>query len=256
MTEVQRMFQLDGRIALITGASRGIGEAIAKTLAAHGAEVILASRKDGDLERVAAQISDAGGRATAMACHIGEMSQIEALFGQIQTRFAKLDILVNNAATNPFFGDVLSADERAWDKTCDVNLKGYFFMSQYAARMMKAQGGGAIVNVASVNGIKPAPFQGIYSITKAGVIAMTKSFAKELAGFHIRVNALLPGITDTKFSAVMVQNEAFMKVVLPMIPMGRVGQPEEMAGAVLYLVSDAAAYTTGACIIADGGMLA
>jgi NAD(P)-dependent dehydrogenase (short-subunit alcohol dehydrogenase family) len=250
------MFQLDGRIALITGASRGIGEAIAKTLAAHGAEVILASRKDGDLERVAAQISDAGGRATAMACHIGEMSQIEALFGQIQTRFAKLDILVNNAATNPFFGDVLSADERAWDKTCDVNLKGYFFMSQYAARMMKAQGGGAIVNVASVNGIKPAPFQGIYSITKAGVIAMTKSFAKELAGFHIRVNALLPGITDTKFSAVMVQNEAFMKVVLPMIPMGRVGQPEEMAGAVLYLVSDAAAYTTGACIIADGGMLA
>lgn len=256
MMNVKRMFQLDGRIALITGASRGIGEAIAKTLAAHGAEVIIASRKIGDLERVAAQITDAGGRATAMACHIGEMSQIEALFGQIQTRFAKLDILVNNAATNPFFGDVLSADERAWDKTCDVNLKGYFFMSQHAARMMKAQGGGAIVNVASINGIKPAPYQGIYSITKAGLIAMTKSFAKELAGFHIRVNALLPGITDTKFSAVMVKNEAFMKVVLPMIPMGRVGQPEEMAGAVLYLVSDAAAYTTGACIIADGGMLA
>ena len=256
MMNVKRMFQLDGRIALITGASRGIGEAIAKTLAAHGAEVIIASRKIGDLERVAVQITDAGGRATAMACHIGEMSQIEALFGQIQTRFAKLDILVNNAATNPFFGDVLSADERAWDKTCDVNLKGYFFMSQHAARIMKAQGGGAIVNVASINGIKPAPYQGIYSITKAGLIAMTKSFAKELAGFHIRVNALLPGITDTKFSAVMVKNEAFMKVVLPMIPMGRVGQPEEMAGAVLYLVSDAAAYTTGACIIADGGMLA
>jgi NAD(P)-dependent dehydrogenase (short-subunit alcohol dehydrogenase family) len=129
-------------------------------------------------------------------------------------------------------------------------------MSQYAARVMKEQGGGAIVNVASINGIKPAPFQGIYSITKAGVIAMTKSFAKELAGFNIRVNALLPGITDTKFSAVMVQNAEFMQAVLPMIPMGRVGQPGDMAGAVLYLVSDAAAYTTGACIIADGGMLA
>ena len=250
------MFQLDGKIALITGASRGIGEAIAKTLAAHGAEVILTSRKIEDLKRVAEAIIAAGGKATALACNIGEMAQINDLFTQIRARFPKLDILVNNAATNPFFGDVLSADERAWDKTCDVNLKGYFFMSQYAARMMKEQGGGAIVNVASINGIKPAPFQGIYSITKAGLIAMTKSFAKELAGFHIRVNALLPGITDTKFSSVMVQNAEFMKVVLPMIPMGRVGQPEEMAGAVLYLVSDAAAYTTGASIIADGGMLA
>lgn len=256
MTEGQRLFQLDGKIALITGASRGIGEAVAKTLAAHGAEVILASRRLGDLERVAEAITAAGGRATAIPCHIGEMAQIEELFAQICARFAKLDILVNNAATNPFFGEVLGADERAWDKTCNVNLKGYFFMSQYAARMMKEQGGGAIVNVASVNGIKPAPFQGIYSITKAGVIAMTKSFAKELAGFNIRVNALLPGITDTKFSAVMVQNAEFMQAVLPMIPMGRVGQPAEMAGAVLYLVSDAAAYTTGACIIADGGMLA
>jgi NAD(P)-dependent dehydrogenase (short-subunit alcohol dehydrogenase family) len=250
------MFQLEGKIALVTGASRGIGEAVAKTLAGHGAEVILTSRKLGDLERVAAAIHEAGGRATALACHIGEMTQIGDLFAQVRARFAKLDILVNNAATNPFFGEVLNADEWAWDKTCNVNLKGYFFMSQYAARVMKEQGGGAIVNVASINGIKPAPFQGIYSITKAGVIAMTKSFAKELAGFNIRVNALLPGITDTKFSAVMVQNAEFMQAVLPMIPMGRVGQPGDMAGAVLYLVSDAAAYTTGACIIADGGMLA
>ena len=245
MTEGQRMFQLEGKIALVTGASRGIGEAVAKTLAGHGAEVILTSRKLGDLERVAAAIHEAGGRATALACHIGEMTQIGDLFAQVRARFAKLDILVNNAATNPFFGEVLNADEWAWDKTCNVNLKGYFFMSQYAARVMKEQGGGAIVNVASINGIKPAPFQGIYSITKAGVIAMTKSFAKELAGFNIRVNALLPGITDTKFSAVMVQNAEFMQAVLPMIPMGRVGQPGDMAGAVLYLVSGAAAYTTG-----------
>ncbi|HQN26901.1 MAG TPA: SDR family NAD(P)-dependent oxidoreductase, partial [Syntrophales bacterium] len=220
MTEGQRMFQLEGKIALVTGASRGIGEAVAKTLAGHGAEVILTSRKLGDLERVAAAIHEAGGRATALACHIGEMTQIGDLFAQVRARFAKLDILVNNAATNPFFGEVLNADEWAWDKTCNVNLKGYFFMSQYAARVMKEQGGGAIVNVASINGIKPAPFQGIYSITKAGVIAMTKSFAKELAGFNIRVNALLPGITDTKFSAVMVQNAEFMQAVLPMIPMG------------------------------------
>jgi NAD(P)-dependent dehydrogenase (short-subunit alcohol dehydrogenase family) len=138
----------------------------------------------------------------------------------------------------------------------DVNLKGYFFMSQSAAKIMKEQGGGAIVNVASVNAVRPAPFQGIYSITKAGIASMTQSFAKELAPFKIRVNAILPGLTDTKFSSLMIQSPEIMKIILPMIPMHRAAQPEEMAGLVLYLVSDAASYTTGACIPVDGGMLA
>ena len=191
-----------------------------------------------------------------MACHLGEMEQIRALFDRIQKDYGKLDILVNNAGTNPFFGDVLSADEKAWDKTVDVNLKGYFFMSQSAAKIMKEQGGGAIVNVASVNAVRPAPFQGIYSITKAGIASMTRSFAKELAPFKIRVNAILPGLTDTKFSSLMIQSPEIMKIILPMIPMHRAAQPEEMAGLVLYLVSDAAPYTTGACIPVDGGMLA
>ena len=191
-----------------------------------------------------------------MACHLGEMEQIRALFDRIQKDYGKLDILVNNAGTNPFFGDVLSADEKAWDKTVDVNLKGYFFMSQSAAKIMKEQGGGAIVNVASVNAVRPAPFQGIYSITKAGIASMTQSFAKELAPFKIRVNAILPGLTDTKFSSLMIQSPEIMKIILPMIPMHRAAQPEEMAGLVLYLVSDAASYTTGACIPVDGGMLA
>jgi len=131
-----------------------------------------------------------------------------------------------------------------------------FFMSQHAAKMMKDSGGGAIVNVASVNGIRPAPFQAIYSITKAGVIALTKSFAKELAPFNIRVNALLPGLTDTKFAAAITSNDDILKFVLPSIPMGRVAKPDEMAGAVLYLVSDLASYTTGATLVVDGGMLA
>jgi NAD(P)-dependent dehydrogenase (short-subunit alcohol dehydrogenase family) len=183
------------------------------------------------------------------------MAQIDSLFGELTARYPRLDILVNNAGTNPFFGDVLSTDEKAWDKTCDVNLKGYFFMSQYAAKWMVQSGGGAIVNVASINGIRPAPFQGVYSITKAGIIAMTKSFAKELAPQHIRVNALLPGLTDTKFTAAL-QNPDILKMVLPMIPLGRMARPEEMAGAVLYLVSDAASYTTGICLTVDGGMLA
>ncbi|MCX7635302.1 MAG: SDR family oxidoreductase [Syntrophales bacterium] len=249
-------FDLTGKVALVTGASRGIGEAIAKTLAAHGAEVIITSRKYDGLKVVEEAIAAAGGKVFATPCHIGEMEQIKRLYEEVGQRYGRLDILVNNAGTNPFFGDVLSADEGVWDKTVDVNLKGYFFMSQYAARMMREKGGGAIVNIASVNAVRPAPFQGIYSIAKAGIVAMTKSFAKELAGFHIRVNAVLPGLTDTKFSAVMINSPELMKVILPMIPMHRAGKPEEMAGVVLYLVSDAASYTTGACIAVDGGMLA
>lgn len=250
------LFLLNNKIALVTGASRGIGEAIAKTLAAHGAEVILASRKIDDLKRVEGEIVQAGGKAACIACHTGEMVQIERLFDEVRNKYKRLDILVNNAATNPFFGDVLSADERAWDKTFSVNMKGVFFMTQQAAKIMKNQGGGAIVNVASVNAIRPAPFQGIYSITKAGVVALTQSFAKELASLNIRVNALLPGLTDTKFSSAIITSPDIMKIVLPTIPMGRVAKPEEMAGAVLYMVSDAASYMTGSCIVVDGGMLA
>ena len=249
-------FDLKGKKALVTGASRGIGESIAKTLAAYGAELILASRKIDDLRKVEEDIKRSGGSADSIACHTGEMEQIRALFEEIKKRHGRLDILVNNAATNPYFGDVLGADEKVWDKTFAVNLKGMFFASQHAARMMKDSGGGTIVNVASVNGIKPAPFQGIYSMTKAGVIALTKSFAKELAPFNIRVNALLPGLTDTKFSAALTSNKDILNLVLPSIPMGRVARPEEMAGAVLYLISDMASYTTGATIVVDGGMLA
>jgi NAD(P)-dependent dehydrogenase (short-subunit alcohol dehydrogenase family) len=254
MSKLELNFQ--GKTALVTGASRGIGEAIARALAANGAEVILTSRKLEDLKHIADDITKEGGKATALSCHVGEMEQINLLFEAIRKKFTKLDILINNAATNPFFGDVLSADERAWDKTFAVNLKGLFFLSQHAAKMMKTTGGGAIVNVASVNAIRPAPFQGIYSITKAGIIALTLSFAKELAPFNIRVNALLPGLTDTKFASALTQSPEIMKMVLPTIPMGRIAKPEEMAGAVLYLVSDAASYTTGACLNVDGGMLA
>jgi NAD(P)-dependent dehydrogenase (short-subunit alcohol dehydrogenase family) len=249
-------FNLEGKIALVTGASRGIGEAIAKVLAAHGARLILTSRRIEGLRSVEEAIVQAGGAAESIPCHAGEPAQITALFAEIDKRHGRLDILVNNAGTNPFFGDVLSVDEKAWDKTFDVNLKGSFFMSQHAARLMQKAGGGAIVNVASVNGVRPAPFQGIYSITKAGIIAMTKAFAKELAPCHIRVNALLPGLTDTKFSAALTGNPEILKMVLPTIPLGRVARPEEMAGAVLYLVSDAASYTTGSCLTVDGGMLA
>jgi len=249
-------FDLDGKIAIVTGASRGIGQSIAKGLAAHGATVFCTSRKIEDLNKVKDEIELEGGKAHAIACHIGKLDDIQNLFKAVEERYGRLDILVNNAATNPYFGDVLHATADAWDKTIDVNFKGYFFMSQFAANLMIKNKGGSIVNVASINGIRPAPFQGIYSMTKAGVIAMTKSFAKELAPFNVRVNAILPGLTDTKFSSVMTQNEEILNLILPTIPMKRVANPDEMVGAVVYLVSDAASYTTGATIVIDGGALA
>ncbi|MDZ4163961.1 MAG: SDR family oxidoreductase [Smithellaceae bacterium] len=252
----QDLFNLKGKIALVTGASRGIGREIALTLASRGAYVILTSRKLADLETVAAEVRNQGGQAEAMTCHTGDPGQIFALVAEIRKKHGRLHILINNAAANPYFGEMLNADEGVWNKTVDVNLKGYFFMSQQSALLMKEQGGGVIVNVASVNGIRPAPFQGIYSITKAGVISMTKAYAKELAPYNIRVNALLPGLTDTKFASALVNNQEILNMVLPSIPLGRVAQPQEMAGAVLYLVSEAASYTTGACLVVDGGMLA
>ncbi|QOL25823.1 SDR family oxidoreductase [Thalassotalea sp. LPB0316] len=251
----QALFDLTGKIALVTGASRGIGEHIAKTLAKSGAHVLVSSRKLEGCQAVVDQITAEGGKATAIPCHIGEMDEIQALFTRIEQDYGRLDILVNNAAANPYFGHILETDLLAYQKTVDVNIRGYFFMSKLGGQLMKAQGGGSIVNVASVNGVIPGDLQGIYSITKAAVISMTKAFAKECAQFNIRVNALLPGATDTKFAAALVKNPKILEQAMAHVPMRRVAQPEEMAGTVLYLVSDAASYTTGSCINVDGGYL-
>ncbi len=249
-------FDLSGKIALVTGASRGIGESIARMLAAHGAFVLVSSRKLEACEAVVRKIEAAGGKAQAIACHIGEMDQIQTLFQTIRETYGRLDILVNNAAANPYFGSILDTDLGAFQKTVDVNIRGYFFASAEAGKIMRVQGSGAIVNVASVNGKIPGPMQGIYSITKAAILSMTQAFARECAPFGIRVNALLPGATDTKFAAALIQNEALLNAqLLPHIPMQRVAQPDEMAAAVLYLVSPAASYTTGALLPVDGGYL-
>ena len=249
------LFDLSGKVALVTGASRGIGESIAKTLARHGAHVIISSRKLDGCQAVAKAIQEEGFQAEALPCHIGELDQIQHTFESIQEKYGKLDILVNNAAANPYFGPILDTDLGAFQKTVDVNIRGYFFMSVQAGNLMKTQGGGVILNVASINGVVPGHFQGIYSITKAAVISMTQSFAKECAPFNIRVNALLPGLTDTKFASALTQNEALLNQVLQHVPQKRVAAPDEMAGAALYLVSNAASYTTGACINVDGGYL-
>jgi len=247
-------FSLAGKVALVTGASRGIGEATARLLARHGAHVIVASRKIADCETVAASIRDQGGSAEALACHIGEMDQIEAAFSSIGERHGRLDILVNNAATNPYYGPIQDTSLSAFQKTVDVNIRGYFFMTSHAVKLMQTHGGGAVVNVASVNGVVPGMLQGIYSITKAAVIGMTKAFARECAPLGIRVNALLPGLTATKFAGALLEerNRAQWE---SHIPMARPADPSEMAGAVLYLVSPTASYTTGVALNVDGGFL-
>ncbi len=250
------LFDLNDKIALVTGASRGIGEAVAKLLAKQGAHVIVSSRRAEDCQTVVSDIAKSGGSAQAIACNIGNMDDISTIFAAIKEQHGRLDILVNNAAANPYFGHILDTDLGAFDKTVDVNIRGYFFMSAEAGKLMRDNGGGSIVNTASINGLTPGAMQGIYSITKAAVINMTKAFAKECAEHNIRVNALLPGLTKTKFAGALFENEQIHKMAMAAIPMHRHAEPEEMAGTVLYLVSDASSYTTGECIVVDGGFTA
>lgn len=247
------LFDLTGKVALVTGASRGIGQTIAELLAEQGAHVIVSSRKIEGCQEVADGIKAAGNSAEAFACHIGDLDQVQAVFDHVREKHGKLDILINNAATNPYYGHIVDTTVEAFDKTCEVNIRGYFFMSTEAAKIMRDNGGGAIVNTASVNGIRPGAMQGIYSITKSAVISMTKSFAMECAEYNIRVNALLPGLTKTKFAGALF-TEGVYDEAMKRIPMRRHAEPEEMAGTVLYLVSDASSYVTGETVVVDGGM--
>ena len=252
----EKLFDLSGKLALITGASRGIGAEAAKMLARFGARVILSSRKREGLDGIAQEITEEGFEATVRPCHNGDLSQINSLFEELDREGESVDILVNNAATNPYFGPAVEMEEAAWDKTFEVNLKGPFFMSQQAAKRMKQKGAGSIINVSSINGIIPMHGQSAYSITKAGLISMTQSLAKELGPDGIRVNTLLPGLTDTKFASAMTENQEYMKWVIPQIPLGRVAQPDEMSGMILFLASPAASYVSGGAFVVDGGILA
>ncbi|RDK08526.1 SDR family oxidoreductase [Cupriavidus lacunae] len=248
------LFDLTGKIAMVTGASRGIGEEIARLLAEQGAYVIVSSRKIDDCQAVVNAIREAGGKAEALACHVGRMEDIEAAFAHIRNTHGRLDILINNAAANPYFGHILDTSLEAYSKTVEVNIRGYFFMSVEAGKLMRAQGGGTIVNTASVNALQPGDKQGIYSITKAAVAHMTRAFAKECGPYGIRVNALLPGLTKTKFAGALFEDKAIYDRWISEIPLRRHAEPREMAGTVLYLVSDAASFTNGECVVVDGGM--
>lgn len=251
-------FDLTGKVAVVTGASRGIGREIALAYARAGAAVVLASRKQADLDAVAAEIAALGegtGEALAVACHTGRTEEVEALVAAAAERFGGVDVLVNNAATNPHFGPILDAEESHWDKTFDVNVKGYVRMIQACAPRMRERGGGAVVNVASIAGLAPWPGLGVYSVTKAAVIQLTRALAVELAADGIRVNALAPGFVKTKFSEAIWGDEQNARRVTRSIPQRRIAEPEEVTGAALYLASDASSFTTGSVLVVDGGQL-
>jgi NAD(P)-dependent dehydrogenase (short-subunit alcohol dehydrogenase family) len=247
-----KTIDLGGKVALVNGASRGIGEAIARGLAGCGAQVILSSRSRDGVQAVADAIGAEGGQAVARACHAGRLDEIDALFGSIRDEFGRLDILVNNAATNPWYGPAADLPPQAFDKTVEVNLKGPYYMMSRAVPLMIEGGGGSIVNVASIVALVSMAGQAVYAMTKAGLVSLTRSFAKEYGHQGVRVNAILPGIVETRFAAALVEDAAVQKHVARQ-PVPRFGQPGDMVGGVLYLVSDQAAYTTGTTLVMDGG---
>ena len=251
---MQPAIHLHGKVAIVTGGSRGIGEATARMFVAHGAKVVVSARKLEACEKLAAELNAAGGEAMAVACHAGKPDDIRALVERTIERFGQVDVLVNNAATNPHFGPLLTVDAGAWQKTFEVNLQGYFEASRAVAEHFAARNArGAIVNVTSVAGLGAAMLQGVYGMTKAGVISMTKTMAAELGPSGIRVNAVAPGLVRTRFASALIDSEDLVKHFVERSALRRYATPEEIAPAILYLASDAASFVTGSTLVIDGG---
>ena len=250
---MSELFDITGNVAIITGASRGIGLAIARRFAEAGAKVVLSSRKQEALDTIAAEMQARGLEALPVAAHNGDKAALQALVGRTVDSFGRVDILVNNAATNPHFGPILDSADSMWQKTIEVNLMGNFWLTQACVPVMRGQGGGRIINVASVNGLRPGTFMGIYSLTKAALISLTQTLAVELASDHIQVNAIAPGLTRTQFAQALWDNDLIMERVNQRTPMQRIAEPDEMAGIALYLASPAASYVTGQVFVVDGG---
>ena len=247
--------RLDGKVALVTGASRGIGRAVAEAYAQAGARVVLASRTQADLNVVADAITEAGGAALAVAAHTGDDDAVGALVERVTDEWGGVDILVNNAATNPHYGPMLTAEMSQWDKIWDVNVKGYVRMIRACAPSMTERGAGSVINVASIAGERSLPGMGVYGVSKAAVLMMTEVLGAELAP-DIRVNAIVPGFVKTQFSSVLWQDESNAKRLTRSIPQQRIAEPEELAPLALYLASDASSFVTGARFRIDGGQLA
>lgn len=247
-------FSLAGKVAIITGASRGIGRAIAERFAQAGANVVISSRKLAAVQQVADGIKASGGEALAIQAHTGKTEDIQGMVKKTWEHFGRLDILVNNAATNPHFGPLLAADEGQWDKILDTNAKGIFRTCQASLPYMKAQGSGKIINIISVSGLQPTPGLGLYGVSKAAVLMLTKVLAMELGADNIQVNAIAPGVIKTRFSQLLWDTPQIAAPILSRLPLGRFGEPDEVAQMALFLAAPASDYVTGSIFIVDGGM--
>lgn len=248
-------FDLTGKVALVTGGSRGIGLAIAQAFAAFGAKVALASRKQEAVDEAAEIIRADGGDVLAVAAHTGDSAAVTALVDRVAAHFGGVDILVNNAATNPHFGPFLSAEDSHWDKIFDVNVKGYFRVAKACIPLMRARGGGKIINMASVVAFEPQQMMGVYAVSKAAVLMLTEVLAGEVAADNIQVNAIAPGFVKTRFSQVLWATPEIHDELIKSVPQRRMGEPDEIAGAAVYLASPASSFMTGATILIDGGQM-
>ena len=250
-----KQFDLTGKVAIVTGSSKGIGKAIARGLAEQGAKVIISSRNQAACDEVADSFKADGLEAVSIACHVGDASQRNHLVNATIEQFGGVDILVNNAAINPTFAPLIQAQEETFDKIMNVNVKACMLLANLCFPSMKARGGGSIINIASVEGLKPSPFLGMYSVSKAALIMLSQSQAKEWGSFNIRSNALCPGLIQTKFSAALWKNEKILNQFINHLPAKRMAQPEEMIGLAIFLASEAASYCTGGVYTADGGYM-
>ena len=248
-------FQLTGKNAIVTGGTRGIGLAIAIGFLESGAKVTICSRKQENVEAALSEITAPAENIQGVVAHVGTSEDLQFLVSAAEERFGTTDVLVNNAATNPYFGPIVDADVSAWDKTMEVNLKSSFLLSSLCAKKMIEAGGGSIINVASVAGLNASPMQGIYSVSKAGLIMLTKVMARELGRQKVRVNCICPGLIKTQLSKAMWSNPKLEQATVEAKALGRIGTTDELVGAAIYLASDASSFTTGAMIQVDGGMM-
>lgn len=251
--QISENFRLDGKVAIVTGASKGIGKFIAMALAQQGAQVIVSSRKLDAVTAVADEFVSAGLKAVGIPCHMGDDAQVKALADETINQFGGIDIIVNNAAANPVFGPVQNAGDDAFDKIMDVNVKGPLNLAKYAYDSMKSRGGGSVVNISSIEGITPGQGLGLYSVSKAALIQLTKVLAREWGPDSIRTNAICPGLIETKFSEALTSNEKILKMVMMKQALPMLAQPEDIAGLAVFLASPASKFVTGAVITADGG---
>ncbi len=251
--QIAENFRLDGKVAIVTGASKGIGKFIALALAQQGVKVVVSSRKMDAVTAVADEFKSEGLEAIGIPCHMGDDAQVKSLAEQTIKAFGGIDIIVNNAAANPVFGPVQNAGDDAFDKIMDVNVKGPLNLAKYAYDSMKSRGGGSVVNISSIEGITPGQGLGLYSVSKAALIQLTKVLAREWGPDSIRANAICPGLIETKFSEALTSNDKILKMVMMKQALPMLAQPEDIAGLALFLASDASKFVTGATITADGG---